>query len=79
MESLLKYNALKDFQTTSKKSSRRLQRSLPDDFQEVFWRGFLPYQVEFTKTNVEDFQGSLLNQLKTLLSMNIGNLINITN
>ncbi|KAF2575576.1 hypothetical protein F2Q70_00004922 [Brassica cretica] len=38
--SLLKYNALQDFQeafqTTSKKSSRRLQRSLPDDFQEVF-------------------------------------------
>ncbi|KAF3535388.1 hypothetical protein F2Q69_00023142 [Brassica cretica] len=37
---LLKYNALEDFQevfqTTSKKSSRRLQRSLPDDFQEVF-------------------------------------------
>nr|VDD37553.1 unnamed protein product [Brassica oleracea] len=38
--SLLKYNALEDFQevfqTTSKKSSRRLQRSLPDDFKEVF-------------------------------------------
>ncbi|KAF2588631.1 hypothetical protein F2Q70_00041411 [Brassica cretica] len=38
--SLLKYNALEDFQEvfqmTSKKSSRRLQRSLPDDFQEVF-------------------------------------------
>ncbi|KAG5397874.1 hypothetical protein IGI04_019688 [Brassica rapa subsp. trilocularis] len=38
--SLLKYNALEDFQevfqTTSKKSSRRLQRNLPDDFQEVF-------------------------------------------
>ncbi|KAF2560807.1 hypothetical protein F2Q70_00018199 [Brassica cretica] len=38
--SLLKYNALEDFQevfqATSKKSSRRLQRSLPDDFQEVF-------------------------------------------
>ncbi|KAF3552221.1 hypothetical protein DY000_02008387 [Brassica cretica] len=37
---LLKYNALEDFQevfqTTSKKSSRRLQRSLPDDFKEVF-------------------------------------------
>ncbi|WZZ34363.1 hypothetical protein YC2023_017764 [Brassica napus] len=33
--SLLKYNALEVFQTTSKKSSRRLQRSLPDDFQEV--------------------------------------------
>ncbi|KAF3550632.1 hypothetical protein DY000_02002167 [Brassica cretica] len=34
--SLLKYNALEDFQevvqTTSKKSSRRLQGSLPDDF-----------------------------------------------
>ncbi|KAF3534786.1 hypothetical protein DY000_02041048 [Brassica cretica] len=40
LRSLLKYNALEDFQevfqTTSKKSSRRLQRSLPDDFQEVF-------------------------------------------
>ncbi|KAF2552985.1 hypothetical protein F2Q68_00035866 [Brassica cretica] len=38
--SLLKHNALEDFQevfqTTSKKSSRRLQRSLPDDFKEVF-------------------------------------------
>ncbi|KAF3485486.1 hypothetical protein F2Q69_00055981 [Brassica cretica] len=38
--SLLKYNTLEDFQeafqTTSKKSSRRLQRSLPDDFKEVF-------------------------------------------
>ncbi|KAF2537818.1 hypothetical protein F2Q68_00020592 [Brassica cretica] len=38
--SLLKYNALEDFQevfqTTSKKSSRRLRRSLPDDFEEVF-------------------------------------------
>ncbi|KAF3552533.1 hypothetical protein DY000_02004861 [Brassica cretica] len=38
--SLLKYNAPDDFQkvfqTTSRKSSRRLQRSLPDDFQEVF-------------------------------------------
>ncbi|KAF3610790.1 hypothetical protein DY000_02045436 [Brassica cretica] len=37
---LLKYNALEDFQevfqTTYRKSSRRLQRSLPDDFQEVF-------------------------------------------
>ncbi|KAF2613582.1 hypothetical protein F2Q70_00012780 [Brassica cretica] len=40
MGSLLKYNAFDDFeevfQTTSKKSSRRLPRSLPDDFQEVF-------------------------------------------
>ncbi|KAF2597896.1 hypothetical protein F2Q68_00008554 [Brassica cretica] len=38
--SLLKYNALEDFQevfqTTSRKSSRRLPGSLPDDFQEVF-------------------------------------------
>ncbi|WZZ43196.1 hypothetical protein YC2023_039455 [Brassica napus] len=38
MGSLLKYNALEDFQkvfqTTSRKSSRRLQRSLPDDLQE---------------------------------------------
>ncbi|KAF3575220.1 hypothetical protein F2Q69_00062596 [Brassica cretica] len=38
--SLLKYNALEDFQevfqTTSKKSSRRLPGSLPDDFKEVF-------------------------------------------
>ena len=38
--SLLKYNALEDFQevvqTTSRKSSRRLQGSLPDDFKEVF-------------------------------------------
>ncbi|KAF3595391.1 hypothetical protein DY000_02024129 [Brassica cretica] len=38
--SLLKYNALEDFQevfqATSKKSSRRLPGSLPDDFQEVF-------------------------------------------
>ncbi|KAF3526588.1 hypothetical protein F2Q69_00048684 [Brassica cretica] len=38
--SLLKYNALEDFQevfqTTSRKSSRRLQRSPPDDFQKVF-------------------------------------------
>ncbi|KAF3522797.1 hypothetical protein F2Q69_00051295 [Brassica cretica] len=38
--SLLKYNALEDFQevfqTTSKKSSERLPGSLPDDFQEVF-------------------------------------------
>ncbi|KAF2538824.1 hypothetical protein F2Q68_00020903 [Brassica cretica] len=37
---LLKYNALEVFQTTSKKSSRRLPGSLPgslpDDFQEVF-------------------------------------------
>ncbi|KAF3517203.1 hypothetical protein DY000_02061053 [Brassica cretica] len=37
--SLLKYNAPDDFQevfqTTSRKSSRRLQRSLPDDFKEV--------------------------------------------
>uniref|UniRef100_A0A0D3D8B3 Uncharacterized protein n=1 Tax=Brassica oleracea var. oleracea TaxID=109376 RepID=A0A0D3D8B3_BRAOL len=35
--SLLKYNALEDFQevfqATSKKSSRRLPGSLPDDFQ----------------------------------------------
>ncbi|CAG7894352.1 unnamed protein product [Brassica rapa] len=39
--SLLKYNALEDFlevfQTTSKKSPRRLLGSLPDHFQEVFW------------------------------------------
>ncbi|KAF3541430.1 hypothetical protein F2Q69_00019809 [Brassica cretica] len=34
--SLLKYNALENFQTTSKKSSRRLSGSFPDDFQEVF-------------------------------------------
>ncbi|KAL0788421.1 hypothetical protein Bca101_004667 [Brassica carinata] len=38
--SLLKYNALEDFQkvfqTTSRKSSRRLPGSLPDDFKEVF-------------------------------------------
>ncbi|KAL0664678.1 hypothetical protein Bca4012_101516 [Brassica carinata] len=38
--SLLKYNALEDFlkvfQTTSRKSSRRLPESLPDDFQKVF-------------------------------------------
>ncbi|KAL0668505.1 hypothetical protein Bca4012_031209 [Brassica carinata] len=38
--SRLKYNALDDFQevfqTTSRKSSRRLPGSLPDDFQEVF-------------------------------------------
>ncbi|KAF3546128.1 hypothetical protein DY000_02009016 [Brassica cretica] len=38
--SLLKYNALEDFQEvfqrTSKKSSRRLPGSLPEDFQEVF-------------------------------------------
>ncbi|KAL0789948.1 hypothetical protein Bca101_006194 [Brassica carinata] len=38
--SILKYNALEDFQevfhTTSNKSSRRLPGSLPDDFQEVF-------------------------------------------
>ncbi|WZZ53989.1 hypothetical protein YC2023_054096 [Brassica napus] len=32
--SLLKYNALEDF-LTSRKSSRRLQRSFPDDFKEV--------------------------------------------
>ncbi|KAF3506311.1 hypothetical protein F2Q69_00004552 [Brassica cretica] len=40
LESILKYNALEDFQelfqTTSRKSSKQLQRSLPDDFQEVF-------------------------------------------
>ncbi|KAF2608162.1 hypothetical protein F2Q68_00045261 [Brassica cretica] len=48
MGSLLKYNALEDFkevfqddlqevfQTTSRKSSRRLSGSLPDDFKEVF-------------------------------------------
>ncbi|KAF2614945.1 hypothetical protein F2Q70_00012405 [Brassica cretica] len=40
IESLLKYNALEDFQevfqTTSKKSSRRLPGSLPDEFKEVF-------------------------------------------
>ncbi|KAF2533362.1 hypothetical protein F2Q70_00030654 [Brassica cretica] len=38
--SLLKYNALEDFQevfqNTSKKSSRRLPGSLPDEFKEVF-------------------------------------------
>ncbi|KAF3525126.1 hypothetical protein F2Q69_00050547 [Brassica cretica] len=38
--SLLKYNVLEDFQevfqTTSKKSFRRLPGSIPDDFQEVF-------------------------------------------
>ena len=48
--SLLKYNALEDFQevfqTTSKKSSRRLQRNLPDDFQEVFWRVF--FHIEWS-------------------------------
>ncbi|KAF3546616.1 hypothetical protein DY000_02005501 [Brassica cretica] len=40
LESILKYNALEDFQElfqmTSRKSSKQLQRSLPDDFQEVF-------------------------------------------
>ncbi|KAF2561035.1 hypothetical protein F2Q70_00015180 [Brassica cretica] len=36
LEILLKYNALENFQTTSKKSSRRLSGSFPDDFQEVF-------------------------------------------
>ncbi|CAG7897261.1 unnamed protein product [Brassica rapa] len=38
--SLLKYNALetsyKSFKTTTKSLPLRLQRSLPDDFQEVF-------------------------------------------
>ncbi|KAF3539354.1 hypothetical protein F2Q69_00023800 [Brassica cretica] len=56
--SLLKYNALEDFQqifqTTSKKSSRRLPGSLPDDFQEVFRRGLLPYQVESKLVFVEE-------------------------
>ena len=36
LESLLKYNALEVFQTTSKRSSRRLPGSLPDDFKEIF-------------------------------------------
>ncbi|WZZ27711.1 hypothetical protein YC2023_011112 [Brassica napus] len=31
-----KTSGLEDFQTTSRKSSRRLPGSLPDDFQEVF-------------------------------------------
>ncbi|KAF3492600.1 hypothetical protein DY000_02056408 [Brassica cretica] len=43
-----------NFQTTSKKSSRRLQRSLPDDFQEVFWRDLFPYQVESKLVFVEE-------------------------
>ncbi|KAF2544567.1 hypothetical protein F2Q70_00036811 [Brassica cretica] len=38
LENLLKYNALElpDVQTTSRKSSRRLPGSFPDDFKEVF-------------------------------------------
>ncbi|KAF2553738.1 hypothetical protein F2Q68_00034055 [Brassica cretica] len=40
LRSLLKYNALEEFQevfqTALKKSSRRLQRNLPDGFKEVF-------------------------------------------
>ncbi|KAF2569412.1 hypothetical protein F2Q68_00024774 [Brassica cretica] len=31
-----KTSGLEDFQTTSRKTSRRLPESLPDDFQEVF-------------------------------------------
>ncbi|KAF2578373.1 hypothetical protein F2Q68_00003734 [Brassica cretica] len=58
--SLLKYNALEDFQevfqTTSKKSSRRLQRSLPDDFKEVSQEVF---QTTSTKSSTR-LPGSLL-------------------
>uniref|UniRef100_A0A0D3CRI3 Uncharacterized protein n=1 Tax=Brassica oleracea var. oleracea TaxID=109376 RepID=A0A0D3CRI3_BRAOL len=36
-----KTSRLEDFQTISRKSSRRLPGSLPDDFQEVFGRNLL--------------------------------------
>ncbi|KAF3594095.1 hypothetical protein DY000_02023509 [Brassica cretica] len=51
--SLLKYNALEDFQEDSQEVFQTTSRSLSDDFHEVFGRGLLPYQVESNLVFVE--------------------------
>uniref|UniRef100_A0A0D3BGU2 Uncharacterized protein n=1 Tax=Brassica oleracea var. oleracea TaxID=109376 RepID=A0A0D3BGU2_BRAOL len=56
--SILKHNALEDFQevfhTTSNKSSRRLPGSLLEDFLEVFSQSLIPYQVKSKLVFVEE-------------------------
>ncbi|KAF3593725.1 hypothetical protein DY000_02022661 [Brassica cretica] len=60
LESLLKYNALEvqktSFQTTSRKSSRRLLGSLPNYFKNVFQKTFRKSSGRLQRSLLDDFQ-----------------------